>query len=190
MAALTLTAQAGEPAGPHDGAEWQIWAYSSAAPAPLGTNATVLGLDGTVLREGSNGWTCMVGNPRPAPKGGWSSAHQAMPVCTDDVGMKWMSDFMAGRDPQLERDAFMWMLHGDVGEDNTTAGVLDLADAKDPSQWIESGPHLMLLPKDPSSLDGMTDDFNSGAPYVMFPGTPGAHVMIPTDGYYEYQDPR
>jgi hypothetical protein len=36
----------------------------------------------------------------------------------------------------------------------------------------------------------MTDDFNSGAPYVMFPGTPGAHVMIPTDGYYEYQDPR
>jgi hypothetical protein len=25
---------------------------------------------------------------------------------------------------------------------------------------------------------------------VMFPGTPGAHVMIPTDGYYEYQDPQ
>jgi hypothetical protein len=24
----------------------------------------------------------------------------------------------------------------------------------------------------------------------MFPGTPGAHVMIPTDGYYEYQDPQ
>jgi hypothetical protein len=36
----------------------------------------------------------------------------------------------------------------------------------------------------------MTDDFNSGAPYVMFPGTSGAHVMIPTAGYYEYQDPR
>ena len=50
LVGLTMTAQAGEPAGPHDGAEWQIWAYSSAAPAPLGTNATVLGLDGTVLR--------------------------------------------------------------------------------------------------------------------------------------------
>jgi len=25
---------------------------------------------------------------------------------------------------------------------------------------------------------------------VMFPGTPGAHVMIPTDGYYKYQDPQ
>ena len=190
IAALGLTAQAGEPDGAHDGAEWQIWAYSSAAPAPLGTNATVLGLDGSVLREGTNGWTCMVGNPRPAPEGGWPTAHDAMPVCTDDVGMKWMSDFMAGKAPEIERDTFMWMLHGDVGEDNTTAGVLNKADATDPSQWIESGPHLMLLPKDPSSLDGMSDDFNIGAPYVMFPGTPGAHVMIPTDGYYEYQDPQ
>ena len=190
FAATTTLAYAGEPEGPHDGAEWQIWAYSSAAPAPLGTNATVLGLDGTVLREGSNGWTCMVGNPRPAPEGGWPTAHDAMPVCTDKVGMKWMSDFMAGQDPDIERDAFMWMLHGDVGEDNTTAGVLNKADAKDPSQWIESGPHLMLLPADPSSLDGMSDDFNTGAPYVMFPGTPGAHVMIPTAGYYDYQDPQ
>ena len=187
---IALPGFAGEPDAPHDSAEWQIWAYSSAAPDPLGSNATVLGLDGSVLREGSNGWTCMVGNPRPAPEGGWPSAHAAMPVCTDSEGMKWMMDFMAGRAPQLERDAFMWMLHGDVGEDNTTAGVLNKADASDPDQWIESGPHLMLLPADPSSLDGMSDDFNTGAPYVMFPGTPGAHVMIPVTGYYQYQDPR
>jgi len=190
IAAFASMACASEPDGPHDGASWQIWAYSSAAPALLGSNATILSLDGSVLREGSNGWTCMVGNPRPAPEGGWGSAHEAMPVCTDEVGMKWMSDFMAGKDPSIERDAFMWMLHGDVGEDNTTAGVLNKSDAVDPSQWIESGPHLMLLPKDPSSLDGMGDDFNTGAPYVMFPGTSGAHVMIPVDGYYDYQAPR
>ena len=190
FALVVAGVHAGEPNEPHDGAEWQIWAYSSAAPAPLGTNATVLGLDDSVLREGSNGWTCMVGNPRPVPEGGWPTAHEAMPVCTDDVGMKWMSDFMAGRSPQLERDAFMWMLHGDVGEDNTTAGVLSKADAKDPTHWIESGPHLMLLPSDPSSLDGMSDDFSTGAPYVMFRGTPGAHVMIPTEGYYNYQKPQ
>ncbi|MDG2459869.1 MAG: hypothetical protein P8M73_03210 [Luminiphilus sp.] len=190
ISVLTVAVNASEPEGPHDGAEWQIWAYSSAAPAPLGTHATVLGLDGKVLREGTNGWTCMVGNPRPAPEGGWPTAHDAMPACADAVGMKWMSDFTAGKDPQIERDAYMWMLHGDVGEDNTTAGVLNKADAADPAHWIESGPHLMLLPKDPSSLNGMSDDFNAGAPYVMFPGTSGAHVMIPTDGYYEYQDPR
>ena len=88
IAALGMTAQAGEPDGAHDGAEWQIWAYSSAAPAPLGINATVLGLDGSVLRTGTNGWTCMVGNPRPAPEGGWPTEHKLL---------------QALRTPQLER---------------------------------------------------------------------------------------
>ena len=29
-----------------------------------------------------------------------------------------------------------------------------------PGQWIESGPHLMLMPKDPATLDAFTDDFH------------------------------
>ena len=45
----------------------------------------------------------------------------------------------------------------------------------------------MRMPKDLASLEGMTTDFNSGAPYVMFDGTPYAHVMYPVDGYYDYQ---
>ena len=117
----------------------------ASAPSNVSDEARILDADNTVLQEGDNGWTCMVGNPRPAPEGGWPTAHDAMPVCTDDVGMKWMSDFMAGKAPEIERDTFMWMLHGDVGEDNTTAGVLNKADAKDPSQWIESGPHTGIL---------------------------------------------
>ena len=46
---------------------------------------------------------------------------------------------------------------------------------------------MMRMPKDPSSLDGLTTDFNSGAPYVMFGGTDYAHLMIPVEGYYKYQ---
>ena len=88
--------------------------------------------------------------------------------------------------PQLNHDGFMWMLHGDVGEDNTTAGVLNKADSA-PGQWIESGPHLMLMPKDPDSLKNFSDDFTTGAPYVMIPGTQGVHLMIPLEGYYNYQ---
>ena len=210
MTALTSLVNAGEPKGPQDGADWQLWVYSSAAPALPGSNANVLALDGSVLREGSNDWTRVIGNPRPAPKSGWASAHDAMPICTDQVGKKWMSDFMTGKDPSIERDAWLLMLHGEVGEDNTTAGVLNKADAADPSQWIESGPHLMMLPRDPpslpetrllsqrpvflprdlSSLDGMDDDFNRDGPYVMFPGTQGAHVMIPVRGYYDYPAPK
>ena len=66
------------------------------------------------------------------------------------------------------------MLHGDMGEDNTKPMVLNKEDAAE-GHWIESGPHLMSI-KDPSSLDGMTTDFNSGEPYVMFAGTLYARV--------------
>ena len=42
----------------HNSAAWQIKAYSSAAPDFLGDFATIIGSDGSVLREGSNGWIC------------------------------------------------------------------------------------------------------------------------------------
>ena len=51
--------------------------YSSSAPAPLGTNATVLGLDGSALQYVAT-LDRMVGNPRPAPEGGWPTPHDAM----------------------------------------------------------------------------------------------------------------
>ncbi len=70
---------------------------------------------------------------------------------------------------------------------NLKAGVLNKKDST-PGQWIESGPHLMLMPKDPSSLDNMNADFTNGAPYVMFPKTIWAHVMIPVEGYYKHQE--
>ena len=56
-------------------AEWQISAYSSAAPDFIGQFATIIGSGGAVLREGTNGWICQSGNPRPVPESGWSSAH-------------------------------------------------------------------------------------------------------------------
>lgn len=175
-----------EKAMDHNSAEWQIKAFSSAAPAFLGDLATVIGTDGVVLREGTNGWICQSANPRPVPTNGWASAHEAMPACHDGEGMKWMMGYMQGKAPDMERDTFMWMLHGDMGEDNTTAGVLDREDAV-MGQWIESGPHLMLMPKDPVTLASYPSDFTTGAPYVMFAGTPYAHLMIPVSGYYKYQ---
>lgn len=167
-------------------ADWQIEAYSSAAPAFIGNSATIIGASGKVLRSGSNGWTCQSGNPRPIPENGWKNAHEAMATCHDDEGTKWMMGYMSGTKPNMDRDSYMWMLNGDMGEDNTTAGVINKKDAA-PGQWIESGPHLMLMPKNPSSLDNFSTDFTTGAPYVMFAGTDYAHLMIPVEGYYKYQ---
>ena len=67
--------------------------------------------------------------------------------------------------------------------------VLTKADAEDPSQYIESGSHLMLMPKDPKSLEKFPTDPYSGSPYQMSPGTPYVHLMIPAgDGYFKFSD--
>ena len=118
------------------------------------------------------------------PENGWKDPHEAMPMVMDAEGMKWAMAFMTGQKPELDRDGWMYMLHGDMGEDNTKQLVFN-KDAAD-GQWIVSGPHLMLMPKDPSSLKGLTTDFNSGDPYIMFEGTGYDHVMIPIEGYYKY----
>ena len=57
----------------HASAEWQITAYSGAAPSFIGDFATIVGGDGDVLREGSNDWTCTATKPmrklgREAPR--------------------------------------------------------------------------------------------------------------------------
>ena len=142
----------------------------------------------SVLREGTNGWTCLPVNPRGQsdPENGWVDAHEAMPLCGDAEVFKWISAYLADETPVMDKDGYAWMLHGDMGEDNTTPKTLTEEESAE-GQWIESGPHLMRMPADPSSLDGMTTDFASGAPYVMFAGTVYAHVMYPMAGYYDYQ---
>ena len=180
--------ESGEPSGSHTSAEWQIWAYSTAAPSYIAKDATVLNEKMEMLREGTNGWTCLPVNPRGMsdPENGWKDAHEAMPLCGDAEVFKWISAYLSDEIPDMDYDGYAWMLHGDMGEDNSTPKVMSKNDAKE-GHWIESGPHLMRMPKDPSSLDGMTTDFNSGAPYVMFSGTPYAHVMYPVQDYYKHQ---
>ena len=62
---VSFGANAGEPKGSHASSEWQIWAYTTAAPSFIGDFATVIGADGTVLREGTNGWRCEAFMPMP-----------------------------------------------------------------------------------------------------------------------------
>ena len=179
----------GEPDAPHTSAEWKIWAYSTVAPSFIAVNCTVMDSDGTMLREGTNGWTAMPANPRgPAhPENGWKDAHEAMAMVGDAQSFKWVSDYMSKTKPEMDSDGWAWMLHGDMGEDNSKQMVMKKEDAAE-GQWIESGAHLMLMPKDPSTLAGQTTDFMSGAPYVMFQGTGYDHLMIPVEGYFDYQE--
>ena len=163
---------------------WEIKAYSSAAPAYIGDNATIIGASGKVLRKGTNGWRC---EPfMPMPEGGFKSAHETAAACSDKNAVAWANAYKANKTPKLEADGWIWMLHGDLGVDNFTPYTDGQKNAGH-KHFIESGAHMMLMPKDPSSLDGQTTDYTTGAPYVMFKGTKFVHLMIPLDGYYDYQ---
>jgi len=165
--------------------EWEIETYTSAAPDFIGNFATVVGASGKVIREGTNGWTCLPFIPMP--KMGFKTANEAAPACADANAVAWANAYIAQAKPEIENDGWIWMKHGDTGVDNFRPySEGDKANTK-AEDWIYSGSHLMLMPKDPSSLDGVSTDFTTGAPYVMMKGTPFVHLMIPLDGYYDYQ---
>ena len=165
--------------------DWEIEAYTTSAPDFIGNFATVISASGEVLREGSNGWTCL---PFIAmPKMGFKTKNEAAPACADQNAMAWANAYLSQTEPKLENDGWIWMLHGDTGVDNFRPYSEGDEKNTDPKDWIYSGAHLMLMPKDPSSLGSQTTDFTTGAPYVMMKGTPYVHLMIPVVGYYDYQ---
>jgi len=163
---------------------WEIKAYTSAAPAFIGDHATVIGASGKVLREGTNGWRC---EPfMPMPKDGFKDPHESAAACSDKNAVAWANAYKSNTKPELDGDGWIWMLHGDLGVDNFKPYTDGQKNAEH-KHFIESGAHLMLMPKDPSSMDGQSTDYTTGAPYVMFKGTPYVHLMIPVNGYYDYQ---
>jgi hypothetical protein len=183
----TLCAFADHHEGQHkmgSSTEWEIKAYTSAAPEFIGKNATVIGASGKVLREGTNGWRCEPFVPMPAE--GFETPRHASPGCSDKNAVAWASAYKANTNPVLEGDGWIWMLNGDLGADNFKP-YTDGQKNEGHKHYIEAGAHLMLMPKDPSSMDGQSTDHTTGAPFVMFVGTPYAHLMIPANGFYDYQ---
>ena len=68
------------------------------------------------------------------------------------------------------------MLAGDEGASNIDPFA---SGPTQDNEWVVEGPHMMLIAPDLSMLAGMTRDFSLGGPYVMWDGTPYAHVMVP-----------
>ena len=136
--------------------QWMIKVMSTAAPSFIGNNASVATYDGKILKKGTNGWTCSPG--RPMPKDGYKDAQDTNASCADIEGFKWVEAYVGGTKPNMERDAYIWMLHGDVGEDNRVSSLYGGSkdDAIKMNHFIESGPHLMLMPKDPKTIENFS----------------------------------
>jgi hypothetical protein len=155
----------------------QVALAESAAPGHISKDATIMvfGKDGKLMeaRKGTNGYTCipdMDGQEVPDPG------------CGDQASMQWMNDYL-NKAPKpgntvpgityMARGGWHWEKNGKV-----LMHMDEMAGAK----RVKEPPHWMVLwPFDPklSGLPVLPGKFGT---YIMFEGTPFAHLMI-------YQDP-
>jgi hypothetical protein len=123
--------------------EWKIQNALSAAPAVIADKATVRDWPsdlrsgdisgGRILRQGTNGWTCMPDIP---------GKPQHDPMCVDDTMMKWLSATLSGRDPDIDRVGLAYMLLGESAADPFDIRASKPAPGKD---WSYAGPHVMVV---------------------------------------------
>jgi hypothetical protein len=140
----------------------------TAAPASVVKNATITmpQPDGSskTVQTGSNGFTCFIAN-------------DGTPECDDQNAMEWRNALQAKQAPP-NKIGFIFMLAGDTGTSNH-----DSTQRQTHQHWVQTGPHVMIvggaaremLSPYPRDLDVK----DSTQPYVMFPGKPNEHLMIP-----------
>ena len=150
-----------------DGDVDKLIAHSrAAAPAAISADATIV-INGEVVVEGSNGWTCM---PEVFPGDGAA-------VCIDAVWGEMMGALGAKEAFTASKAGISYMLLGDAGGGVSNSDPYH-EDPKSADDYVETGPHLMLIvPKE--ALQGISDDPSTGGPYVMWKDTDYAHIMIP-----------
>jgi hypothetical protein len=143
----------------------------SAAPAAIAQDATIVTMDEKMamktLRPGTNGWTCLPDMP---------TTPGADPMCVDKNGMEWLHAWMARKNPPVDKMGFGYMLAG--GSDASNADPFATKPAAG-GRWVDTGPHVMVLNIGTKFAGYPTTAENTKAPYVMFPGTPYAHLMLP-----------
>ena len=146
----------------------------SAAPARISKDAAVMiyGADGklTEAKKGTNGFTCIptVMN-LPVPD----------PICMDAASNQWMTDVMNNAPkPSNTVPGIAYMARGGSHFEKNGKVVM----AGEGAKVVKEPPHWMVMwPFDPTASQLPTVPNPSGV-YIMFEGSPCAHLMI-------YQDP-
>jgi hypothetical protein len=141
----------------------QITSAESAAPASIAADATIMDGEGNVLREGTNGWTCIPGE---------------QPMCLDAPWMNWLEAYTGKTEPTIRDTGFGYMLNCcSEGGSNVDPYATE---ATPDNEWLPpGGPHLMLVVPDAEMLTGLPTHPDSGGPWVMWRDTPYVHVMVP-----------
>ena len=139
----------------------------SAGPANVANGARIVDTDAqgqmVVLREGNNGFTCVPGNPKVVGD---------PPMCVDAPALQWYADAKAHKPkPTNTVPGVTYMLAGATQRSDSDPNDMT-------SMPFEVGPHWMIMwPFDPKTTGLPTKHKSTGA-YIMFAGTPYAHLHV------------
>ena len=147
--------------------EDKIESAMSAAPKRISKNATILDFDGTVLREGTNKWTC---------KPGGLPGSKRYPICNDPVFVKWSETVWKGKPFSTDVVGYSYMLAGGFAADVFDPHVKK-SDAGSNSH--HEGPHMMLIMPSHDLLADLSGDPKDDDIFVLFKNTDYEIVIIP-----------
>ena len=139
----------------------------SAGPHDIARSARIIDTDANgntvVLREGSNGFTCIPGNPKVI---------EDSPMCVDAASLQWFADAKAHKPrPTNTVPGITYMLAGATQRSDS-----DPNDKTSPA--IHVGPHWMVMwPFDPKST-GLPTTHRDPDAYIMWAGSPYAHLHV------------
>ncbi|MBI5560253.1 MAG: hypothetical protein HY883_03160 [Deltaproteobacteria bacterium] len=158
-------------------ADKQVNLAESAAPMSISTDATIMvyAADGklTEARKGQNGFTCVPdisGQEKPDP------------ICMDKAAYQWFTDAMTNAPKPantvpgiayMARGGWHWEKDGKI----TPMGKNEPGDKR-----VKEPPHWMILYPFDAKAGGIPATPGRFGTYIMYEGTPYAHLMI-------YQDP-
>jgi hypothetical protein len=98
------------------------------------------------------------------------------PMCLDKTWQRWADAYLNHKDYKPDQLGIAYMMEGDTGASNTDPYAQ--GPTKD-NQWGVSGAHTMIIIPDAKILEDVSTDPNNGGPFVMWKGTPYAHIMVP-----------
>jgi hypothetical protein len=152
-----------------------IKAAEMGAPAAISAKAAIVRIDPakksvTQLRPGSNAFTCSI-----------FPDESKAPFCGDKNGWPWLQAALTGQPkPPNTEPGISYMAQGGLHYEMPNGDIVMMPGANTKS--VPEPPHWMLMWAFDAAASGLPTKPNPGGVYIMFAGTPYAHLMI-------YQNP-
>ena len=101
------------------------------------------------------------------------------PWCITEAWGNFLHAYVNKIDPTYDKIGFAYMMAGDTPVSNSDPFATE---ATGPEDWVTNlGAHIMMLIPDLAMLEGISTDHLNGGPWIMWPETPYAHIMIPLE---------